>query len=98
MGDSILFPPTLSSSSMKITHGALALASPETQADRERRGGRVRECEMGNKPLWRRTKSLPTKRYEAPVRGEGAGDSLKRFLMRLAPTPTNISSNSEPEA
>lgn len=28
IGDSILFPPTLSSSSMKITQGALALASP----------------------------------------------------------------------
>lgn len=28
MGDSILFPPTLSSSSMNITQGALALASP----------------------------------------------------------------------
>ncbi len=27
MGDSILFPPTLSSSSINITHGALALAS-----------------------------------------------------------------------
>lgn len=24
--------------------------------------------------------------------------ALKRFLMRLAPTPTNISSNSDPEA
>lgn len=28
MGDSILFPPTLSSSSMNITQGALPLASP----------------------------------------------------------------------
>lgn len=27
MGDSILFPPTLSSSSINITHGAQALAS-----------------------------------------------------------------------
>lgn len=32
MGDSILLPPTLSSSSIKITHGALALASPRRRS------------------------------------------------------------------
>lgn len=31
MGDSILFPPTLSSSSMKMTHGVFALASPDKE-------------------------------------------------------------------
>ncbi|KAK0136169.1 Serine/threonine-protein kinase greatwall [Merluccius polli] len=71
MGDSILFPPTLSSSSMKITHGALAFASS-----------------AGNKGTHNKT-NVCLKRLL---------NSLKRFLMRLAPTPTNISSNSDPEA
>lgn len=36
MGDSILFPPTLSSSSMNITQGALALASPTKQTTKNK--------------------------------------------------------------
>jgi hypothetical protein len=35
MGDSILFPPTLSNSSMKITHGVFALASSADVTYRE---------------------------------------------------------------
>lgn len=54
-------------------------------------------------------KGVGDSRVKGGVGGEGRsnyrprpqsvpGDSLKRFRIRLAPTPTNISSNSEPEA
>lgn len=76
MGDSIRFPPTLSNSSMKMTHGALAFASP-SNIQRRDVGGILPQ---------------PWNDLERPAA------LLKRFLMRLAPIPTNISSNSDPEA
>lgn len=48
IGDSILFPPTLSSSSMKITQGALAFASSTYQMQRERE----RERYLGGVPMF----------------------------------------------
>ncbi len=79
MADSILFPPTLSSSSINITHGALVLAS---SVRKNSKGAILLTAEA----LWAIQDCFSLKGL------------LKRFLMRLAPTPTNISSNSDPEA
>lgn len=46
MGDSILFPPTLSSSSMKITQGALALASPRKKQNKTKQKDKYKNKHM----------------------------------------------------
>lgn len=91
MGDSILLPPTLSSSSMKITQGALALASPTNKKSTQQLS---LLCLVSRSQLKLENRGNENVDVDVVIRKI----LLKRFLMRLAPTPTNISSNSEPEA